>query len=140
MLNWIAWNRTIFLHWNRVLMLNWTLWNRTAFDFEFACKQKTILILNWIVWNRTVYMYENGFGINDLQWLMCHKTKPNQNCNLSCIKAVFFTFIGNIMIYYWQTTPLFFLRMIIKNEIIHVFFILLSSRKMLISLKSYEPP
>ena len=23
-------------------------------------------------------MYKNGFGIYDLQWLMCHKTKPNQ--------------------------------------------------------------
>ena len=40
------------------------------------CKQKTILILNWIVWNRTVYVYKNGFGINNLQWLMCHQTKP----------------------------------------------------------------
>ena len=23
-------------------------------------------------------MYKNGFGIYNLQWLMCHKTKPNQ--------------------------------------------------------------
>ena len=23
-------------------------------------------------------MYKNGFGINNLQWLMCHQTKPNQ--------------------------------------------------------------
>ena len=37
-----------------------------------------VLLLNWIVWNRTVYMSKNGFGINDLQWLMCHKAKPNQ--------------------------------------------------------------
>ena len=22
-------------------------------------------------------MYENGFGINNLQWLLCHETKPN---------------------------------------------------------------
>ena len=35
-----------------------------------------VLWLNWIVWNRTVYMYKNGFGINDLQWLICHETKP----------------------------------------------------------------
>ena len=34
--------------------------------------------LHWIVWNRTVYMYKNGFGIDNLQWLMCHKTKPDQ--------------------------------------------------------------
>ena len=25
------------------------------------------------------YMYKNGFGINSLQLLMCHKIKPNQN-------------------------------------------------------------
>ena len=23
-------------------------------------------------------MYKNGFGINNLQWLICYKTKPNQ--------------------------------------------------------------
>ena len=32
-------------------------------------------MLNGIVSNRTVYMYKVGFGINDLQWLKCHKTK-----------------------------------------------------------------
>ena len=26
-------------------------------------------------------MYKNGFGINNLQWLMCHKTKANQSIN-----------------------------------------------------------
>ena len=31
-----------------------------------------VLIWNWIVRNRT------GFGINNLQWLRCHKTKLNQ--------------------------------------------------------------
>ena len=35
-------------------------------------------MLNWIVWNKTVYMYKNGFGINNLQLLICHKTKPKQ--------------------------------------------------------------
>ena len=38
----------------------------------------SILILNWIVWNRTVYMYKNGFGIYNLQRLICHRIKPNQ--------------------------------------------------------------
>ena len=37
-----------------------------------------ILMLNRIIWNRTVYMYKNGFGSNNLQRLMCYKTKPNQ--------------------------------------------------------------
>ena len=35
--------------------------------------------LNWVIWNRMIYMFKNGFGISNLQWLMCHKTKPNQN-------------------------------------------------------------
>ena len=29
-------------------------------------------MLNWIVWN----VYKNEFGINNLLWLICHKTKP----------------------------------------------------------------
>ena len=63
-----------------------------------------VLMQNWIVWNRTVYMYKNQlgkpnqiytlaliayngwytikpnqhFGINNLQWLIYHQTKPNQ--------------------------------------------------------------
>ena len=32
---------------------------------------------NWFVWNRIVYMYKYRFGINSIQWLMCHKTKLN---------------------------------------------------------------
>ena len=64
MLSWIVRNRTVFCHWNCVLMPN------------------------WIAWNGTLYMYKNGFGINNLQWLMCHKTKPNyQFCNI--YKATF---------------------------------------------------
>ena len=45
--------------------------------WEHLISAKTNDILNWIVWNSAIYMYKNGFGINDLQWLMCHKTKPN---------------------------------------------------------------
>ena len=37
-------------------------------------------------------MYENGFGINNLQWLMCHKTKPNQT------QAKFLQFLQNILL------------------------------------------
>ena len=36
---------------NCVLMLNWIAWNRTVFDIE------TVLTLNWIVWNRTVLTF-----------------------------------------------------------------------------------
>ena len=57
MLNWIAWNRTVFCHWNCELMLHLS------------------------GWNRIVYMYKNGFDFDNLQWLMCYKTKPNQTKN-----------------------------------------------------------
>ena len=54
MLNCIVWNRTVYLNWNCVLMPN------------------------WFVWDRDVSMNKNGFGIDNQQWLICHKTKPNQ--------------------------------------------------------------
>ena len=41
-------------------------------------KQKTVLIPCWIVWNKTVYMYKMDLILNNLQWLICHKTKLNQ--------------------------------------------------------------
>ena len=41
-------------------------------------EQNYVLRLNWIVWNRTV-KYKNGYGINNLQWFMCHKTNTNQS-------------------------------------------------------------
>ena len=49
------------------------------FEIELFFYIEIVLMLNWIVWNRTVYIDKNGFGINNLQWLMCHQTKPNQN-------------------------------------------------------------
>ena len=39
-------------------------------------------MLNWTAWNRTVYMYKMDLALTNLQWLMCHKTKPNQTSNL----------------------------------------------------------
>ena len=55
-------------------MLNRIFKNGTVF-WRWNC----ILMLNWIVWNWAVCMYKNGLGINNLQWLICHKTKPNQS-------------------------------------------------------------
>ena len=53
-----------------VLMLNWIVWNRSAFNI--------VLIRNWIVWNRYFICIKNRFGINNVQWLICCNTKPNQ--------------------------------------------------------------
>ena len=35
-------------------------------------------MLEWIVWNRTVYMYKMYLALDNLQWLICHKTKSKQ--------------------------------------------------------------
>ena len=32
-------------------------------------------MLNWIVQNKTDYLHKNGFGINNLQRLICHKNQ-----------------------------------------------------------------
>ena len=37
-----------------------------------------VLIPNWIVWNRTVFMNKMDLALNNLRWLICHKTKPKQ--------------------------------------------------------------
>ena len=60
-------------------MLNWIVWNRTVLTFNCVLTKKNYTYTNWILWNRTVYMYKNRFGINNLQWMVCHKTKPKPN-------------------------------------------------------------
>ena len=44
--------------------------------FRYLPVGKTIL--NWIVWYRPVYKYKMDLALNNLQWLICHKTKQNQ--------------------------------------------------------------
>ena len=41
--------------------------------------------LQWLMCHKTksnhihlIYMYKQDLALNNLQWLMCHKTKPNQ--------------------------------------------------------------
>ena len=76
---------------NSVFTLNLFVWNKTVLDIEtvYLCyielfeiehflHWNCVLILNWNFRNRNVYMYKDGFDINDQQWLICHKTKPNQ--------------------------------------------------------------
>ena len=55
------------------------------FEIELFWHLNCVLMLYWIVWNRTVCMYKTGFDINNLQWLMCHKTKPNQTKQFICL-------------------------------------------------------
>ena len=86
MLNWIVWNRTTFLtsklnclKWN--CFLTWKLCiyaNLNCLEHNCFWHWNCVLMLNWIVWNRTIYKYENGFSINNLQWLLSHQMQPNQ--------------------------------------------------------------
>ena len=39
--------------------------------------------LQWLICHKTqpnqiIYMYKEDLALNNLQWLICHKTKPNQ--------------------------------------------------------------
>ena len=35
-----------------------------------------------------IYMNKNNLALNNLQWLICHKTKPNQTLNGKPLKSV----------------------------------------------------
>ena len=97
MLNWTAWNRTVF-NAETVLKLNWIVWYRTVLTYNCvekiytytklnclnklnSLKQKCfwelncVLMLYWIVWNRTVCI-KMDLALNNLQRLICHKTQP----------------------------------------------------------------
>ena len=64
-------------------MLNWIVWNRTVFRFNRVQKMSTVLFKNVIYKTcleilYSIYMYKNDSTLNNLQWLVCHETKPNQ--------------------------------------------------------------
>ena len=61
-----TWNHLTFLTKLNSRKLNW-FWHLNC-----------VLMQNWIVWNKTVYMYKMDLVLTDTQWLICHKTKPNQ--------------------------------------------------------------
>ena len=65
-------------------------------------KWNCFCILNWIVWNRTVSMYKTGFGVNNLQWLICHKAKPNF-LNMTD-KGRCFHFFIQLFLFLWKIT------------------------------------
>ena len=48
--------------------------------------------LQWLICHKTkpnhiysIYMYKEDLALNNLQWLICHKTKPNQIIYIQCI-------------------------------------------------------
>ena len=70
---------------NCILTLNWILWNRAVSDNETLYLSLReffeiglFCVLNWFVWSCTVYMFKIDLALDNLQWLICHKTKPNQ--------------------------------------------------------------
>ena len=34
-----------------------------------------------------IYMYKEDLALNNLQWLICHKTQPNQTELIQCISV-----------------------------------------------------
>ena len=73
MLNWIA-EIELFFDIESVY-----LFKTASFEIElFFENWNSVLMLNWIIWNRTIYMYKMNLTLNNLQWLICHKTKLNQ--------------------------------------------------------------
>ena len=118
------WNRTVFdietaCNEKTILILNWIDGNRKFFDIQivhlceielfetelfFFLLWNYVHLLNWIVWNRTIYMHKNGFGNNNLQWLMCHKTKPNYNYIASSI-PIWYQQFSNRSIWAINGTP-----------------------------------
>ena len=55
-----------------------------------VCQQNSML--NWIVWNRTVFMNKMDLALNNLQRLMCHKTKSNLLTNIKNILLIRLSF------------------------------------------------
>ena len=43
----------------------------------------------------SMYMYKEGLALNNVQWLICHKTQPNQGL-VSLFKGIS-TFVGYLM-------------------------------------------
>ena len=64
MLNWIAWNRTVF-DIETVVTLNWIVIYNCLNDLKYKCfwQLNCALMLNRIVLNRTDYLHKNWFGI-----------------------------------------------------------------------------
>ena len=64
-----------------LLLLSGPLWpGVVAFNRVLSMGQielNFVFMLNWIVWNGTVYTNKNRFGIDNLQYLMCHKNQTN---------------------------------------------------------------
>ena len=82
---------------NCVLMLKWIVWNGTFWEIEPVYLCKTELFLK-----RTVYMHKNGFGFNNLQWLIA--IKSNQSiCPLSLSLSLSVYIYIYIVIVSWLT-------------------------------------
>ena len=93
-------------------------------------------------------MNKNGFGINNLQWLIYHKTKPNQTkpnqllssfvyhvlplvvCLSQCFHTLFLVFL---CWYEEQCRHIFFWTFIIFCDNFHLTYLLFSSRKSVIT-------
>ena len=72
-------------------MIGWVFWHIKLNHIYLIYKYKKDLALNnlqWLICHKTkpnpmysIYMHKEDLALNNLQWLMCHKTKLNQPVN-----------------------------------------------------------
>ena len=77
MLNWIIWNRTVF-DIETVLTLNWIVIYNCLYDLKIFWQLNCVLMLNWIVLSELIIYMKTDLPLNNQQWLIYHKTQPNQ--------------------------------------------------------------
>ena len=106
MRNWIVWNITV-LFWIFKLSTSARL---SCLKQNYFLYWNCILLLNWIAWNRTVYMYNNGLGINNLQWLIWHKTEPIQSNFVALISRILFIFIESLL---WDKNIVYLVKLLL---------------------------
>ena len=65
-------------------------------------------------------MYKNGFGINNLQWLMYHKTKPNLT-NLYILNIYYLVEFGLVWFYGILTVVGYLIPNILYTYILNIY-------------------
>ena len=74
-------------------------------EIELFWHWNCVLMLNWNIWNRTFYMFKMDLALNNLQWLMCRKTKTKNADPEIGVEG------SNVFIYFWNniSTNVYFL-------------------------------
>ena len=78
MLNWIVWNRTVFMF-NCVFVFDRNKWNHLTVSKKMSSDSlKNVIYKMCLEIMYLIYLYKKDLALNNLQGLMCHKTKSNK--------------------------------------------------------------